>query len=567
MLSSFLLKSELAKSVEGLNERRDEKEKQKQLRSTNPTATLVYDIQGHYIKKVWKKVFAEETYQGRILWTDILELIEQCREQRVSEQGNEFPKVDFALGPGGCRAEAVVSRFDKKYQRYYGNKRRQYHQLHRVNNPPLLPETHFSIHSAIRSVEIDEVSNGDDIWFIKAPGVQRGEGIIVKEGSKLKCVRDSEDCGNGAHTIESGVATIKAKLENEDREVQRRLKSNKQWRKHVLQKSPAQGNIACIDGRKADLRMYILHAPDGNIYYFPNAVVRIAQIEYRGSQNISHSSQLTNVSTGGHIIQGADWELFRQSLPSIANLLKRLVLYSSDWFQRGRCELIGVDIILDAEGTPYLLELNNSPQMGGHDTPYLFRIEMLKQMLHLAVYPTLRSYYCSSNDILDQPVIPPRMPQDQIQWVLLQELSLSDLHLPAFPIRFAWLVDELVYFEKIFAYLSKEEGRGMDSTEKHGLAQYIQLLAEFKDKTYAAFENNHNFAKPSVKFDTLGCVGIIIHPSLPNEEVVCIGYKGKCWLLKKKIDVFNSIVLSHDGTARKLEKIQIETALSAFMQS
>ena len=98
------------------NERRDEKEKQKQFRSTNPTATLVYDIQGHYIKKVWKKVFAEETYQGRILWTDILELIEQCREQRVSEQRQfcsvrvsarsiaESRNLGASLWPLGCTA-------------------------------------------------------------------------------------------------------------------------------------------------------------------------------------------------------------------------------------------------------------------------------------------------------------------------------------------------------------------------------------------------------------------------------------------------------------------------------
>ena len=71
-----------------------------------------------------------------------------------------------------------------------------------------------------------------------------------------------------------------------------------------------------------------------------------------------------------------------------------------DWFQIGRCELIGVDVMLDQASNPWLIEMNNSPQMGGHGTPYLFRLKMLKEMLHLAVYPALRQHYRTVNSDL-----------------------------------------------------------------------------------------------------------------------------------------------------------------------
>eukprot|EP00945_MAST-04E_sp_MAST-4E-sp1_P007067 g7067.t1 len=567
MLNSSLLKNELARNVRGHNERRDQRQKRREQGGPSSTPSLVYDVQGHYIKRVWETVFAGESCDGNNVWTDVSEVIGQNRDACGTEQGSKMLRVDFALGPGGNRSGAVVSRFDKKYQRYYGNKRRQYHQLHKLKDPPILPETHFSIHSAIRSIKNGGASNEEDgIWFIKAPGVQRGEGIIVRQGSRLMDLlastgtADAKESGGGG---EHG-ATASATGGRENSALL--LKNSKQWKKHVLQRSPSRGNIACVDGRKADLRMYILHAPDGKIYYFPNAVVRIAQVEYEGNRDVSLGSQLTNVSTGGRIIQGAEWDLFRKSLPSIEKLLQRLVLHSIDWFQLGRCELIGVDIILDTEGTPYLLELNNSPQMGGHDTPYLFRIEMLKQMLHLAVYPSLRSHYCRRDGLVG-PFIPPNMPVDRIEWVVLHDSSSDVLGesvgSPApFPVRFAWLADELVYFEKIIDYLTRNE-------EKHepGLGEYFRVLLGYKNGGgVGVAETNECMVKPNVEFDRLGCIGVIIHPSLPNEEVVCLGYKGKCWLLREKLYVFNSMVLSNDGIGRKLEQTEVEKGFREFIE-
>ena len=77
------------------------------------------------------------------------------------------------------------------------------------------------------------------------------------------------------------------------------IKNNKQWKKLVVQRAVSNGDIACIDGRKADLRLYILHCPNGLVYYYPNAIVRIAQEVYSGKDDMKLESQLTNVSIGG----------------------------------------------------------------------------------------------------------------------------------------------------------------------------------------------------------------------------------------------------------------------------
>eukprot|EP00943_MAST-04B_sp_MAST-4B-sp1_P000219 g219.t1 len=318
--------------------------------------------------------------------------------------------------------------------------------------------------------------------------------------------------------------------------------------------------------------MYILYAPDGKIYYFPNAIVRIANIEYRGNQNTSLESQLTNVSTGGNIIEGMEWDCFRKALPSIGPLLMKIVECSLDWFQYGRCELIGVDIMLDTDGNPFLLELNSSPQMGGYDTPYLFRINMLKQMLHLAVYPFIRAHYRKQKDDYLCSIIPPAMTQDQIEWVLLYnhtprtyKVSTSS-SMPSrlqFPIRFTWLVEELIYLEKIIDYLTKEEteGRLVDKD----LLKYFHILLKHNKESNDIRKTCGYMVKPKTSYDKLGCIGIIIHPSLPNEEVVCIGYNWRCWMLQTKINIFNSMVLKNDN--RILEKHGIEKLFFHFLES
>ena len=70
--------------------------------------------------------------------------------------------------------------------------------------------------------------------------------------------------------------------------------------------------------------------------------------------------------------------------------------------------------------------------------------------------------------------------------------------------------------------------------------------------------------KPKVKFDKLGCIGIIIHPSLPNEEVVCIDIKTTMLVVEEKVTVINTMVLKNDD--RELQKIDIEKKMFKFIE-
>ena len=86
-------------------------------------------------------------------------------------------------------------------------------------------------------------------------------------------------------------------------------------------------------------------------------------------------------------------------------------------------------------------------------------------------------------------LIPPKLPLDQIEWILLHDMTKStngsnddnnsNMDLKSemmFPIRFTWLVDELVYLEKIIDYLTKEDR----SKPNAGLNDYFHLLLKYK---------------------------------------------------------------------------------------
>lgn len=82
------------------------------------------------------------------------------------------------------------------------------------------------------------------------------------------------------------------------------------------------------------------------------------------------------------------------------------------------------------------------------------------------------------------------------------------------------------------------------------LESYLRLLLKFKS-TYEDDEKCDYLVRPSLNHAALGCVGIIIHPSLPNEEIVCIGLNEHFWTFEKRVAVFNSAILKADH--RKLE--------------
>ena len=93
----------------------------------------------------------------------------------------------------------------------------------------------------------------------------------------------------------------------------------------MYQRAIADGNILCVDGKKADLRMYILVEPSAqqHVYVYNDAVVRVAPHTYQGNSDTSLEAQLTNVATGGHIVSGQTWEPFPKQFQDIKALLRR----------------------------------------------------------------------------------------------------------------------------------------------------------------------------------------------------------------------------------------------------
>ena len=183
------LKGELQISVGKLESRKSAR--QQVFASYSYDSFFVYDVQGLNVKRVWEEVFSRELDKnGNKLWIDAASVASFRRQNEIrvtslskSSGTEKLGRVDFASGPSRTGQIAVVNRFDKKYQRYYGNKRRQYHQLYTAGSQ-IMPETHFSLHGAIRSVRNKKEEKS--VWFIKAPGIQRGQGILVKKGKELE---------------------------------------------------------------------------------------------------------------------------------------------------------------------------------------------------------------------------------------------------------------------------------------------------------------------------------------------------------------------------------------------
>ena len=107
--------------------------------------------------------------------------------------------------------------------------------------------------------------------------MQRGQGILVKKGRSRRFVI--------SHRITIAGENRKWRSRKPKDVTSKYIKNNKQWKKLVVQRTVSNGDIACIDGRKADLRLYILHCPNGLVYYYPNAIVRIAQEVYSGKDD------------------------------------------------------------------------------------------------------------------------------------------------------------------------------------------------------------------------------------------------------------------------------------------
>ena len=344
---------------------------------------LVYDCQGMGSKLVWRDILtAQVDSSGGCLWVDAATHLLSRQEESTStstgtctstsrspHRAAPLPSIDFKYGTGSRgKNNARVASYAKQYQRLFANKRRQYHWLDSLR-PRIIAETHFSLSSAARNH-----GAADTVWFAKEPGMQRGTGIRVMTGAQLRLEKH--------HSVNATSSSPAQRV--------------------VYQRAIGDGKVACCkDGRKFDLRMYILIEPSQQqeIYLYHDAVVRVAPQPYRGNDDVTLKTQLTNVATGGSIFAGRSMELFATSFEAIQELMLQVVTTLKPWFQQGRCDLLGVDIMLDTCGRPFLVELNSSPSMGSHGTSLLFRRDMLEEMLHLAIYPELLRQYEKEKNI------------------------------------------------------------------------------------------------------------------------------------------------------------------------
>ena len=515
---------------------------------------LVYDAQGLYAKRVWRDVFeGERDNNGRRVWKDAASfLLMATAEQKAAP-------IDFACGTGMRASNARVKPCERRFQRLFGNKRHQYHLVGTMR-PRVIPETHFSAASAFRSalrgagrqddekggkaglrraagagvmeaVEAvgagggaaaaaaaaaataaaaaqrqDAQSKTPSLWFAKEPTRQRGTGITVVEAGELRALGQQATRGSD---------------------------------ERVFQRSVAGGNIACVDGRKADLRMYLLAEPseEHKVYLYSDAVVRVAPQAYAGNEDASLESQLTNVAQGGDIIRGSEWEPFRSSFQAIQELLERVVLRLAPWFQRGRCELLGVDVMIDGSGRPWLIELNGSPSIGGHGTPLLFRPEMLRGLLGLAVYPLLRRHYADNASKLR--IFPKQaVERGDSEWDLLCKLGKGSGAAKAttldWCVRFAWLCDEPHHEARALKMRGSgaaaaggggsggcSSGRGGDGGDGIGVAAAAAHVTLPGGDTASAIVVDK--VGENDGFTSKGQVGLLMHPDVAGdvEHVLC----------------------------------------------
>ena len=395
---------------------------QKTQTTTHPTP-LISDCQGLYAKQVWRSVLNAETKNGQQIWIDAAShLLSQ-----IEANSNISTIIDFKCGTGSRGTDNTrVAPCSKQYQRLFGNKRRQYHWLNNMR-PRVIPETHFSLTSAARHYDQD-----DTVWFAKEPGLQRGTGITVMTGAQLQQLQQHSATHNNDNrsttntkTNSTSTPSTTNSTPNTANPTSSSNTSHNFSHRVVYQRAIADGKIACVNERKADLRMYILVEPSKkqNVYVYNDAVVRIAPHKYNGNKDTSLETQLTNVSTGGDIIAGKTWQPFNQHFNAIQILLKRIVVQLKPWFQKGRCELLGVDVMIDESGRPWLVELNGSPSFRAErfsdSYPVGMSETMLQELLHRAVYPELRRQYQENQVMLDVLPVLNQKKIEQDGWVLL----------------------------------------------------------------------------------------------------------------------------------------------------
>ena len=146
------------------------------------------------------------------------------------------------------------------------------------------------------------------------------------------------------------------------------------------------------------------------------------------------------------------------------------------------------------------------------------------------------------------------MSAENIEWAHLKDLSKIAQEQAETKANPKIIVFSSVYVGLGWVALFDQNNRLLKENDRPRSGAYVifTIVTNFK-KTFEDEERSEYLVKPSLNHDSLGCVGVIIHPSLPNEEIVCVGLNQNFWTLEK-VAVFNSAILNSDP--RKLEELE-----------
>jgi hypothetical protein len=119
-------------------------------------------------------------------------------------------------------------------------------------------------------------------------------------------------------------------------------------------------NPRCVDGKKADLRVFAYIAQNGQAFIHSECAVRISDHEL-SVENID--SQKTNVYGGASMIGSNEWpwgdiswERTRETL--VAPLVKEYINQSAEYYRTSMPQILTLDVLLTTESKAFFIECN-----------------------------------------------------------------------------------------------------------------------------------------------------------------------------------------------------------------
>ena len=329
---------------------------------------------------VLRRTFEENGFAMIVLKTEDVEK----RYYTAVYWGNAFPYNNLKHIP----SYTYINHFSNSHQ--LTNKSLLTLNFQQVNQGTIQFKSQFIPPSFSLPMQMDLFMNhvnkqGDCIWIVKPAGSGEGRGINL-----YSCMRDaiigeypevSLDEINGLKIEDATMKKIK----------KRRLVICKYVQKPLL-----------IDERKFDMRLYVLAVGDGRVYLYKDGIVRIASEKYSESNDTLsnfyiHITNNTVNNKKNHFVnektkrtfgffnnmnlaeleeylesKSLHFHVFWDRLRSLVSESIKLTLFNPDKADpkfeqyKNRCfEVLGYDVLVDADLNPYLLEVNSMPDLSG----------------------------------------------------------------------------------------------------------------------------------------------------------------------------------------------------------